>query len=158
MFIVFVPQNQDKRPAQVRSTVQRHDKIWFFAPFACIKTWLCLKNNQAEVIQCFLYKLKTGCQWQLVSAFAWCCLRWPWATYPANARADTSKRTCFLCRCPRACMRHNHFCLVFSKKFNIMSAFLFTNRPPCRKKSILAKVCFDAKRGQHVNAAKWIFI
>ena len=39
------------------------------------------------------------------------------------------------------------FCLVFSKKFNIMSAFLFTNRPPCRKKSILAKVGFDAKRG-----------
>jgi len=28
------------------------------------------KNNQAEVIQCILYKLKTGCQWQIVSAFA----------------------------------------------------------------------------------------
>ena len=25
--------------------------------------------------------------------------------------------------------------------------FLSTNRPPCRKKTILAKVCFDAKRG-----------
>jgi len=25
--------------------------------------------------------------------------------------------------------------------------FLVANRPPCRKKSILAKVCFDAKRG-----------
>ena len=39
------------------------------------------------------------------------------------------------------------FCLVFSKKFNIMSAFLATNRSPYRKKSILAKVGFDAKRG-----------
>ena len=70
MFIVFVQQNQDKHPTQVQSTVQRHDKICFFAPFACVKTWLCLKNNQAEVIQCILYKLKTGCQWQIVSAFA----------------------------------------------------------------------------------------
>ena len=39
------------------------------------------------------------------------------------------------------------FCLVFSKNFNIMSAFLFTNRSLGRKYSILAKVCFDAKRG-----------
>ena len=28
-----------------------------------------------------------------------------------------------------------------------MSAFSPTNRQPCRKKSILAKVCFDAKGG-----------
>ena len=45
----------------------------------------------------------------------------------------------------RACLLHNFFCLVFSNKFNIMSAFLSTNRSPCRKKSILAEVCFDAK-------------
>ena len=47
------------------------------------------------------------------------------------------------------CMRtqRNLFCLVFSKKFNIMSAVFANNRPPCRKKSILAKVCFDAKSG-----------
>ena len=38
-------------------------------------------------------------------------------------------------------------CLVFSDKFNIMSAFLSTNRSLGRKKSILAEVCFDAKRG-----------
>ena len=39
------------------------------------------------------------------------------------------------------------FCLIFSKNFNIMSAFFVHQRPPCRKKSILAKVCFDAKSG-----------
>ena len=39
------------------------------------------------------------------------------------------------------------FCLVFSKNFNIMSVFLFTNRSLGRKYSILAKVGFDAKRG-----------
>ena len=38
------------------------------------------------------------------------------------------------------------FCLVFSKKFNIMP-FPLIKRTPCRKKSILAKVCFDAKKG-----------
>ena len=37
------------------------------------------------------------------------------------------------------------YCHLFSKKFNTMSAFFFTNCSPCRKKSILAKVCFDAK-------------
>ena len=35
-----------------------------------------------------------------------------------------------------------------------MSVFLSTNRSPCRKKSILAEVCFDAKGGQPVNAMK----
>jgi len=35
-----------------------------------------------------------------------------------------------------------------------MSAHFVPNRPTCRKKSILAKVCFDAKKGQCVNATK----
>ena len=39
------------------------------------------------------------------------------------------------------------FCLVFSKKFNIMSALSVHQLPPCRKKLILAEVCFGAKRG-----------
>jgi len=39
------------------------------------------------------------------------------------------------------------FCLVFSRKFNIMSAFFPTNRPPCRKKSILAKVFVWGQKG-----------
>ena len=38
-------------------------------------------------------------------------------------------------------------CLVFSNKFNIMSAFFPSNRSLGRKKSILAEVCFGAKRG-----------
>jgi len=42
--------------------------------------------------------------------------------------------------------RYDCFCLVFGKKFNIMSTFSFTNRSPCRKKTILAKVGFGAKR------------
>jgi|GEM_PF-1051988 len=44
------------------------------------------------------------------------------------------------------CQLVNH-CNLFSKNFNIMSALFATNRSPCRKKSILAKVCFDANKG-----------
>ena len=46
------------------------------------------------------------------------------------------------------------FCPLFSTNFNIVSAFLSTNLQPGRKKSILAKVCLDAKRGQHAMLAK----
>ena len=38
-------------------------------------------------------------------------------------------------------------CQLFSVNFNIMTVLFVHNRSPCRKKSILAKVCFDAKRG-----------
>lgn len=47
------------------------------------------------------------------------------------------------CLCTRT--QRNLFCLIFSNKFNIMSAVFANNRPPCRKKSILAKVRFDLK-------------
>ena len=33
------------------------------------------------------------------------------------------------------------------ENLTLKQPFLFTNRSPCRKKSILAKVCFDAKWG-----------
>ena len=39
-----------------------------------------------------------------------------------------------------------------------MSALFVRHRPPCRKKSILAEVCFDAKKGQLCMQAKCIFI
>ena len=38
-------------------------------------------------------------------------------------------------------------CQLSSKNFNTMSALFATNRQPCRKKSILAKVRFGAKWG-----------
>ena len=71
---------------------------------------------------------ETGCQWQITSAFAWCCLRWPWAACFATARSCGRKQRCFLCHCLYACMRQNCFCLVFGKKFNIISA-LFIHQP-----------------------------
>ena len=38
-------------------------------------------------------------------------------------------------------------CSIFSANFNIIAAFFFANRLHGRKKSILAKVGFDVKRG-----------
>ena len=45
---------------------------------------------------------KTGCRWQMTSAFPWYCFRWPWAVCPTTTRVGGRKRTCFLCRCPCA--------------------------------------------------------
>ena len=39
------------------------------------------------------------------------------------------------------------FCTIFRLIFNIMNAFFAHQSPTRRKKSILARVCFDAKRG-----------
>ena len=108
---------------------------WSVSKRGCVS-----KNNLAEVVQHLLYKQKTGYQWQIVSAFPWCCFRWPWAAWPAKARAGSGKRTCFLCRCPRACVRHNRVCLVFSKKFNIISA-LFVHQ------SLTRPQIFDSREG-----------
>jgi len=102
----------------------------------------------AEVIPCVLYKLKAWLSmadyfrfpmmspWLVVSNIPHNRSRWPLQAYVFSVSLPT-----------RACLRHNPFCIVFSNKFNIMSAFLSTNRSLGCKKSILAKVCFDAKRG-----------
>ena len=47
-----------------------------------------------------------------------------------------------------------NFCPLFSTNFNTMAAFLSTKLQPGRRKSILAKVCLDAKRGKQAMLAK----
>ena len=47
----------------------------------------------------------------------------------------------------RACLLSSLHCLVFSDKFNIMSGLFIHQSLLGRKKSILAEVCFGAKRG-----------
>ena len=51
----------------------------------------------------------------------------------------------FHCLC--ACTQPNLFCLVFGVKFNILSTLFVHQSFTLPKKTILAKVCFDAKRG-----------
>ena len=114
----------------------------------CGKTCLCSEGDLAEVIPCDLYKLKAWLSMTDNFCFSMMLFslpvsnmhcnrsRWPLQAYMFSVSLAT-----------RACLRHNSFCIVFGNKFNIMSAFLSTNRSLGCKKSILAKVCFDAKRG-----------
>ena len=94
--------------------------------FCCICLWQNVVMPQTATrgrsFNVFSTSQKTGCRWQITSAFPWCCLRWPLAACPATPHAAGCKRTCIRCRCIRACTQRNCFCLVFGKKFNIVSA------------------------------------
>jgi len=106
------------------------------------------EGDLAEVIPCVLYKLKAWLSiadyfcfsimssWFIVSNMPHNRSRWLLQAYMFSASLPT-----------RACMQYNYFCQVFSRKFNIMSAFFSINRSFGCKKSILARVCFDAKKG-----------
>ena len=114
----------------------------------CGKTWLCFRRRLGgSYSMCSLQvenRLSTAyyvcfsmmSSWLVVSNIPHNRLRWPLQAYMFSVSLPT-----------RACLRYNSFCMVFSNRFNIMSAFLSTNRSLGCKKSILAKVCFDAKRG-----------
>lgn len=65
------------------------------------------KVIRRKLFKAFSTRLKTACQWQMSSAFAWCRFRWPWAACPTTARTGGSKHTCFLCLYPYACIWHN---------------------------------------------------
>jgi len=49
-------------------------------------------------------------------------------------------------------------CKIFNTKFNTMSTVFAQHLLALPQKSILAKVCFDAKRGVLYMQTKWIFI
>ena len=80
------------------------------------------KSDLSEGIVNMLYKLQTAYRSQINSAFPRYCFRWPRATCPATARTGGGERSWFSCRCPCACIQHNRFYLVFSNKFNIITA------------------------------------
>ena len=107
-----------------------------------------------EVVPCVFYKLKVGCRWQQASAFVWCWLRWPCLACSATACAAGCKRTCFPFHYLRACTRYNWFCLVFSKKFNIISA-LSVHQPLTLSQKIDSRGgLFWCKKGVVVHAVK----
>ena len=87
------------------------------------------KRYQAEVVQCLLYKLKTDCRRHITSALSWCGRHLSWAACPTTVYTGGSKRRSFLCRWPFSRTRHNRFCLVFGKYFNIMSALSVHQSP-----------------------------
>ena len=120
-----------------------------YCPKLSVAKRVCVSEGDlAEVVPCVLFKLKAWLSmadyfcfsmmssWLVVSNIPHNRSRWPLQAYMFSVSLPT-----------RACLRHNSFCIVFSNEFNIMSVFLSTNRSLGCKKSILAKVCFDAKRG-----------
>ena len=100
---------------------------------------------------------KTGCRWQMTAAFPWYCFRWPWAVCPTTTRVGGRKRTCLPCRCPGACIQYNRFCLVFSKKFNIMSALSVHQPLTLPQKIDFREAWLWCKMGMVVNAGKMNF-
>jgi hypothetical protein len=100
------------------------------------------EDDLAEVIPCVLYELKA---WLSIADYFCFSIMSSWLI--VSNMPHNRSRWLLQARCPLACACNIFFCQVFSRRFNIMSAFLSTNRSLGRKKSILAKVCFDAKRG-----------
>ena len=127
-----------------------------YVPYVLMSKWMYLCPNTAKVIIKTL--LKTSLQWHI--------MRKMWRHLPYVPYVLMSKRT-YLCpntikwtinsfTCPLA---NPPIIVNFSvRNLTLKVAFLSTNCPPCRKKSILAKVCFDAKWGGKWTLIKWIFI
>ena len=92
------------------------------------------KSDLLEGIPKMLYQFQTAYRRQINSAFPRYCFRWPRAACPATARTGGGKRSWFSCRCPCACIQHNRFCLVFSNKFNTISAHFINQSPTLPQK------------------------
>ena len=94
-----------------------------------------------------LYKLKTSLQWHIMRKklrlllYVSYVLMSEW-TYSCQ---NTISRTINSFTCPL--VNSSTIVNFLVGNLTLKVAFLSTNCPPCRKKSILAKVCFDAKRG-----------
>ena len=63
----------------------------------------------------------------------------------------------FPCRYSCVRVRHNHFCLVFSKNFNIISALSARQSPTLPQKIDSRGGLFRCKKGVHVNVGKMNF-
>ena len=80
-------------------------------------------------------------EWTTILVYSQTCepINFSQSSQPINSRSNTlvSSLACQLVNVEQ--------CQLFSNKFNIKSALFLHNCEPCCKKSILAKVCFDAK-------------
>ena len=81
-----------------------------------------LKSGWAEVIQCSLHKQKTACRWPITSRFhdVVAVVREQHALQPLALAAASA--CVFLAVAHPRVFTESLFCLVFSKKFNIISA------------------------------------
>ena len=137
---------------------QGYDEIWYSGPFVCGETWLYLKKWPSGSHPIHSLQVEKRLSMTYYFCVPLYLLRWPWVVCPATARAGGSKLTCFSCRYPCARTHYNHVFVYFLvRNLTLWVPFPATNRQPCRKKSILAKVGFDAKRGVACERGKMDF-
>ena len=72
-------------------------------------------------------------------------------------RGGGRKRAFFLCQLPTHMYTHNRFCLVFSKKFNIMSALSAHQSPTLPQKIDSREGLFWCKKGVVCECGKMNF-
>jgi len=117
--------------------------LCFLCPYVRKRMYLC-PNTAKVIIKTFL---KTSLQWHIMRK-KWRHL--PYIPYVLMSKwmylcPNTIKWTINSFTCPLA---NPPIIVNFSvRNLTLKAAFLSTNCPPCRKKSILAKVCFGTKRG-----------
>ena len=135
-----------KHPARVQRAGQKYDEIWSSSPFVCGKTWLRLKKcsgwrfsmrsqqaeNRLSMADYFCVSMKL----LPLSVCSMPCNRSRWSSQAFMFSVQLS--TC-------KCLLQTRFVYFSAINLTLWVPSLFTNRPPCRKKSILAKVCFDAR-------------
>ena len=138
----------DKHPSHIRSSSQRCVVIWNYAPFACAKTWLLLKEaTKHKSFKTFATSWKTSYQRHLTSAFPRCraTSRELQAPQPL-APAEVSEHA-FRAIAMHAYAEKPPFVHFFSNKFNIMSA-LFVHQPSTLPQKIDSREgLFWCKRG-----------
>ena len=115
------------------------------------------RGDQAQVIQNIRYKLKD----QLLTPSHLCLSTMPrhkpWAASPATARAGCSKRTRFPRHCHACLYGTIVFCLVFSKKFNIMSTLFIHQSRTLPQKIDSREGLVWCKKGWVVNVVNMNF-
>ena len=126
---------------------------------------ICLWQNEAMFQQATWRKLfhtfstswAPSCQWQITSACAWCCLRWPWQ-HALQPLALAAASVCVFLAVAHSCVfTESLFCLVFSKKFNIISTLFVHQSLTLPQKIDSREGLFWCKKGVVCECGKMNF-
>ena len=125
----------DKDTTKARNTV----------PFVCGKAWLYFRRQSGE--SCSKHALRVENRLSIADYFCVYIMQYV-SGMPCNCSPLPSQAYSFSePMTTRTRLRHNRFVQFLVIKLTLWVPFLSINRSSCRKKSILAKVCFDVKRG-----------
>ena len=126
----------------VKSTTKRCDEIWNYAPFVCGKTWLSLKKWASRSHSMHSLQAENGLSTVRYN-FRVCMMLLPQTMSSMFCKHSCRLTLAYVFPSPlpiHLFAEDNHFCIVLSQKFNIVSAIPVQQLAIARKKSILAKV------------------